>query len=82
MTWSWTNALFDANTPMDENITLTYWQMSRNFFIRKFFDGSAYDRVMQIFIPSPAQREDPKGWVLPEVMRLSETGEPIRQAAE
>ena len=33
-------------------------------------------------IPSPMRREDPKGWVLPEVPRLSETGEPIRHAAE
>ncbi len=33
-------------------------------------------------IPSPARRLDPKGWVLPEVPRLSPEGEPIRQAAE
>jgi len=33
-------------------------------------------------IPSPARGEDPKGWVLPEVPRLSPDGEPMRQAAE
>ncbi len=33
-------------------------------------------------IPSPVRGEDPKGWVLPEVPRLSETGEPLPQAAE
>lgn len=143
---NWNNVLFDCNTPIDENTTLTHWQLSRNFFTQKFFDNDTYKRSMDIFnedhavlqnlnpvelppslrdefsvesdsmmvafrqkrqelyargwgvdiqtyenefgdrkaavIPSPMRREDPKGWVLPEVPRLSETGEPIRHAAE
>lgn len=146
ITDDWDNALFDVNTPIDENTTLTYWQLSRNFFTQKFFDADTYRRTMKIFledhavlrklnpvelppslnqefsmesdammvafrqkraelyrrgwgvdiktyedefgdrkaavIPSPARGEDPKGWVLPEVPRLSPEGEPIRHAAE
>ena len=142
----WNNVLFDVNTPIDENTTLTHWYISRNFFLQKFFDSDTYRRTIEIFnedhavltnlnpvelppslrgefsvqsdgmmvafrhkrqdlyargwgvdtqtyedefgdrkaavIPSPARREDPKGWVLPEVPRLSETGEPLPQAAE
>lgn len=142
----WNNALLDCNTPVDENTTKTYWQLSRNFFTHKFFDSDTYDRTMEIFIqdhevlnrlnpvelppslreefsvesdgmmvafrqkrqelysrgwgidmqtvedafgdrkaaviPCPARRDDPKGWVLPEVPKLSPEGEPIRQAAE
>ncbi len=146
ITDDWNNALFDVNTPIDENTTLTHWQLSRNFFTQKFFDNDTYRRTMKIFIedhdvldrlnpvelpaslrdefsmesdammvsfrqkraelyrqgwgldthtyenefgdrkaaviPSPARGEDPKGWVLPEVPRLSPEGEPMRQAAE
>ncbi|MDG2242554.1 MAG: aromatic ring-hydroxylating dioxygenase subunit alpha [Rhodospirillaceae bacterium] len=146
MNRGWNNALFDCNTPIDENTTMTYWQLSRNFFTQKFFDSDTTRRALQIFnedhavlnhlnpvelppglreefsvesdalmvafrkkrqelyargwgvdlqayqdeygerkaavIPSPARRLDPKGWVLPEVPRLSHKGEPMRQAAE
>jgi phenylpropionate dioxygenase-like ring-hydroxylating dioxygenase large terminal subunit len=146
ITDDWDNALFDVNTPIDENTTLTYWQLSRNFFTQKFFDADTYRRTMKIFledhavlrklnpvelppslnqefsmesdammvafrqkraelyrrgwgvdiktyedefgdrkaavIPSPGRGEDPKGWVLPEVPRLSPEGEPMKIAAE
>lgn len=146
ITADWNNVLFDCNTPIDENTTLTHWQISRNFFTQKIFDGDTYRRTMEIFnqdhevldrlnpvelpaslrdefsvesdgmmvafrrkrqelyargwgvdiqtyeddfgdrkaavIPSPARGEDPKGWVLPEVPKLSAEGEPIRLAAE
>ena len=146
MNRGWTNALFDCNTPVDENKTKTYWKISRNFFTQKIFDNDTTKRTLQIFnedhavlnhltpvelppglreefsvesdalmvafrkkrqelyaqgggidsqtyedefgdrkaavIPCPKRREDPKGWVLPEVPRLSATGEPIQQAAE
>ena len=54
ITDDWNNTLFDVNTPIDENITLTYWQLSRNFFTQKFFDNDTYRRTMKIFLEDHA----------------------------
>ena len=49
MNRGWNNDLFDCNTPIDENATMTYWMLSRNFFTQKIFDGATTRRALQIF---------------------------------
>jgi len=47
----------------------------------KTYEDEFGDRKAAV-IPSPGRGEDPKGWVLPEVPRLSPEGEPMKIAAE
>jgi phenylpropionate dioxygenase-like ring-hydroxylating dioxygenase large terminal subunit len=49
LTARWTQILFDANTPIDENTTLTRWIQGRNFFKSPLFDKDARRRVLMIF---------------------------------
>ena len=41
--------IFDANTPIDENTTLTRWIMARNFFKGRWADRDSKRRVLEIF---------------------------------
>ena len=41
--------IFDVNTPVDENTTLTRWIMARSFFRQKMFDGDSIKRTVKIF---------------------------------
>jgi Vanillate O-demethylase oxygenase C-terminal domain len=41
--------IFDVNTPVDENTTITRWIMARSFFRQKMFDGDSRKRTLKIF---------------------------------
>lgn len=45
----WKTLLFDANLPIDENTTRTYFVMLRNFFLGSWADQNAIDRALAIF---------------------------------
>ena len=49
LTPTWRMVIFDVNTPIDENTTLTRWIMARTFFRQKMFDGDSVKRTLRIF---------------------------------
>ncbi len=49
LTQSWRMVIFDVNTPIDENTTLTRWIMARTFFRQKLFDADSVKRTLKIF---------------------------------
>ncbi len=49
LTPTWQMVIFDVNTPIDENTTLTRWIMARSFFRQKMFDGDSVKRTVKIF---------------------------------
>ena len=49
LTPTWRMVIFDVNTPIDENTTLTRWIMARTFFRQKLFDGDSVRRTIKIF---------------------------------
>jgi phenylpropionate dioxygenase-like ring-hydroxylating dioxygenase large terminal subunit len=49
LTPTWRMVIFDVNTPIDENTTLTRWIMARTFFRQKMFDGDSVKRTLKIF---------------------------------
>jgi phenylpropionate dioxygenase-like ring-hydroxylating dioxygenase large terminal subunit len=49
ITSSWQMVIFDVNTPVDENTTLTRWIMCRNFMKSGLFDGDSRKRTLKIF---------------------------------
>lgn len=49
LTQTWRMVIFDVNTPIDENTTLTRWIMARSFFRQKLFDGDSIKRTIKIF---------------------------------
>ncbi len=49
LTPTWQMVIFDVNTPIDENTTLTRWIMARSFFRQKIFDRDSINRTMKIF---------------------------------
>ena len=49
ITPKWTQTIFDVNTPIDENTTLTRWIHCRNFFKSSLFDKDSRRRVMKTF---------------------------------
>ena len=49
LTQTWQMVIFDVNTPIDENTTLTRWIMARSFFRQPMFDGDSRKRTMKIF---------------------------------
>jgi hypothetical protein len=49
LTQSWRMVIFDVNTPVDENTTLTRWIMARTFFRQKMWDGDSRKRTLKIF---------------------------------
>jgi phenylpropionate dioxygenase-like ring-hydroxylating dioxygenase large terminal subunit len=46
---TWRMVIFDVNTPVDENTTITRWIMARSFFRQKMFDGDSRKRTLKIF---------------------------------
>ena len=46
---TWRMVIFDVNTPVDENTTLTRWIMARTFFRNPMWDGDSRKRVLNIF---------------------------------
>lgn len=46
---NWSQVIYDVNTPVDENTTITRWIHARNFFTSKFADFDARRRVIKIF---------------------------------
>lgn len=46
---TWRMVIFDVNTPIDENTTLTRWIMARTFFRSPIWDGDSRKRVLKIF---------------------------------
>ena len=49
LTQTWRMVIFDVNTPVDENTTITRWIMARTFFRQKMFDGDSRKRTLKIF---------------------------------
>ena len=49
LTQTWQMVIFDVNTPVDVNTTLTRWIMARSFFRRPMWDGDSRKRTMKIF---------------------------------
>ncbi len=49
LTPTWRMVIFDVNTPVDENTTLTRWIMARSFFRQRLFDGDSIKRTIKIF---------------------------------
>jgi phenylpropionate dioxygenase-like ring-hydroxylating dioxygenase large terminal subunit len=49
LTPTWRMVIFDVNTPVDENTTLTRWIMARSFFRQAIWDGDSRKRAMKIF---------------------------------
>ena len=49
LTPTWRMVIFDVNTPIDENTTLTRWIMARTFFRQKIWDGDSRKRTIKIF---------------------------------
>jgi phenylpropionate dioxygenase-like ring-hydroxylating dioxygenase large terminal subunit len=46
---SWRMVIFDVNTPVDENTTLTRWIMARTFFRQRIWDEDSRKRTLKIF---------------------------------
>ncbi len=49
LTPTWRMVIFDVNTPVDENTTLTRWIMARTFFRSPMWDNDSRKRVLNIF---------------------------------
>ena len=49
LTQTWRMVIFDVNTPVDENTTLTRWIMARSFMRQKIWDGDSVKRTIKIF---------------------------------
>ena len=49
LTATWRMVIFDVNTPVDENTTLTRWIMARSFLRQKIWDGDSIKRTHKIF---------------------------------
>jgi hypothetical protein len=56
--------IFDVNTPIDENTTLTRWIMMRNFMMLPIFDADSRRRTMNVFEQDAAIME----YVAPELL--------------
>jgi len=50
ITKTWTQIIFDVNTPVDENTTHTRWIHARNFMRFRWADRDAIRRVQNIFV--------------------------------
>lgn len=49
LTQTWRMVIFDVNTPIDENTTLTRWIMARNFMKSPLLDSDSRNRTIKIF---------------------------------
>lgn len=49
LTAKWQMVIFDVNTPVDENTTLTRWIMCRNFMTSPLLDADSRKRTLKIF---------------------------------
>ena len=66
LTAKWSQVIFDVNTPIDENTTLTRWIHTRNFMTSKWLDWDARRRVERIFVEDAQVIEKVKPRLLPE----------------
>lgn len=64
ITATWKMIIFDVNTPIDENTTLTRYIMCRNFMTLPIFDADSRRRTMNIFQQDAAIME----YVAPELL--------------
>jgi phenylpropionate dioxygenase-like ring-hydroxylating dioxygenase large terminal subunit len=64
ITATWKMVIFDVNTPIDENTTLTRWIMARNFFTMPMFDADSRRRTISVFEQDSAIME----YVAPELL--------------
>jgi phenylpropionate dioxygenase-like ring-hydroxylating dioxygenase large terminal subunit len=64
ITATWRMIIFDVNTPIDENTTLTRWIMARNFMTLPLFDSDSRRRTMNVFQQDAAIME----YVAPELL--------------
>jgi len=62
---AWKLVIFDANTPIDEHVTLTRWITARNFFTGAWGDGNTRHRVIEIFDQDKEVLEEVKPIELP-----------------
>jgi phenylpropionate dioxygenase-like ring-hydroxylating dioxygenase large terminal subunit len=65
ITATWKMVIFDVNTPIDENTTLTRWIMARNFMTLPMFDADSRRRTMSIFQQDAAIMEHVSPELLP-----------------
>ena len=61
----WRNIIFDSNTPIDENTTLTRFIQLRNFFTGAWADGDARRRTTQILLEDQPTVESQTPRVVP-----------------
>jgi phenylpropionate dioxygenase-like ring-hydroxylating dioxygenase large terminal subunit len=64
ITATWKMVIFDVNTPIDENTTLTRWIMTRNFMTLPIFDADSRKRTLSVFEQDSAIME----YVAPELL--------------
>lgn len=64
ITATWKMVIFDVNTPIDENTTLTRYIMARNFMTLPMFDSDSRRRTLSIFQQDSAIME----YVAPELL--------------
>jgi phenylpropionate dioxygenase-like ring-hydroxylating dioxygenase large terminal subunit len=64
ITAAWKMVIFDVNTPIDENTTLTRWIMMRNFMTLPMFDADSRRRTQSVFEQDAAILE----YVAPELL--------------
>lgn len=63
---TWTVTMFDANTPIDENVTRTFAWQTRTFLKHKIFDRGSLKRLEKIFEQDMAIVEKASPYYLPE----------------
>jgi phenylpropionate dioxygenase-like ring-hydroxylating dioxygenase large terminal subunit len=66
ITATWKMIIFDVNTPIDENTTLTRWIMARNFLTLPIFDADSRKRTVSIF----EQDREIMEYVAPELLPI------------
>jgi phenylpropionate dioxygenase-like ring-hydroxylating dioxygenase large terminal subunit len=66
ITATWKMIIFDVNTPIDENTTLTRWIMARNFMTLPIFDKDSRRRTLSVF----EQDREIMEYVAPELLPI------------
>ena len=65
ITDTWTQVIYDVNTPVDEHTTHTRWIHARNFMKGNWADRDAFKRVQAIFVQDAVVVENIQPQILP-----------------